>query len=274
MCYPCDLRRYNDYVSVKFQTRRVRFLLKMYRIPFLRKILTDSNEKRNPGMFGYFLSRFNFYDAVIKNCIQNNEISTIVNLGAGMDSKAYCILGFEKIQYFEVDHPTVIKRKKEKVKKIFGQLPNHVTYVEVDFSKQNTELELRKAGYAFTSQTLFILESVSTYLTQDENDAIFRLVSKAPPKSKIVFSYVSRDVISGHNLKHKSLLKMHKLFVKKHKILIHGFEPHLIEDYLATYGLETIKHIGAIELKARNKNLEKMGLDIAEVERFILAEVG
>jgi len=38
------------------------------------------------------------------------------------------------------------------MKKILGKLPDHVTYVPVDFEKQNLGIALKKAGYDLNSK--------------------------------------------------------------------------------------------------------------------------
>ena len=71
-------------------------------------------EKKYPGMLGCFFCRFRYNDDVVKECLQNNEIEFIVNLFAGMDCRAYYISGVENLHYYEIDHPSVIKKKKLK----------------------------------------------------------------------------------------------------------------------------------------------------------------
>jgi hypothetical protein len=54
-----------------------------------------------------------------------------------MDSRAYYIPGIESISHFEVDHPKVINKKREKINKILGKLLNHTSYVPTDFEKHD-----------------------------------------------------------------------------------------------------------------------------------------
>ncbi|GAI58080.1 unnamed protein product, partial [marine sediment metagenome] len=41
-----------------------------------------------------------------------------------------------KVRVFEVDHPDTQRAKIEKVKKIFGSLPDDVVYVPIDLDKR------------------------------------------------------------------------------------------------------------------------------------------
>lgn len=273
MCFPPSSRSYNDPISAKFLSRKDRFKLRIIRIPSILRTHTSNLEKIRPGMLGYYYNRFSHFDTVVKNCLLNDNITNIVNLGSGMDSKAYYMDGIQNIHYFEVDHPEVIALKKEKIKSIFGKLPDHVSYVPVDFNKQNVKTELSKAGFNLKHKTLFICESVSPYLTEDENKAIFELVGQSKPGSKFVFTYVKEELISGEGLTQKTLLNIHDTYVKKDNILIHGYNPNTIEELIANYNLNTIEHIGFNELKYESNNLDSFGIDVADVERFILAEI-
>mgnify|MGYP000076406683 CR=1 FL=1 len=58
--------------------------------------------------------RFRYIDDVIKDSIAKKGLESVVNLGVGMDYRAYYIPGIESIRYFELDHPSVIKQKKAK----------------------------------------------------------------------------------------------------------------------------------------------------------------
>ena len=113
-------------------------------VPLALKLLTAFFEKSYPGMLGYFFCRFRFYDDVLITCIEKNELHSVVNLGAGMVPKAYYVPGIENVRYYETDHPAVIKRKKEKIERIMGKLPEHVTYVSVNFNAQDIEGQIHK----------------------------------------------------------------------------------------------------------------------------------
>ena len=80
--------------------------------------------------------------------------------------------------------------------------------------------------------------------------------------------------MNGKNLSHKTLkLLYERIRVKKELILQHGFEQNEIEKYLRNFSISTIEHIGSKELKERYIHPLDLKMDVAEVERFILAEV-
>ena len=274
MLYPKDQRVYNDPFTEKILSGSSKYFIKLLHIPFIHRALTNFYEKKFSGMLGYFFCRFRYYDDIVKECLQKNEIDVIINMGAGMDCRPHYIKGIEKLQYYEIDHPTVIEKKKQKIKKVLGKLPEFVTYVGIDFDNQSIEEALLEAGYNLNSKTLFIWESVSGYLTKEANDEIFNYISKAAKGSKFVFSYVTMNFMNGKNLNHKTLEKLYKrIRVNQELMLKHGFEQNEIEDYLLKYSISTIEHIGAKELKERYIQSINVDLDVAEVERLVLAEV-
>ena len=91
----------------------------------------------------------------------------MVILGAGLDARAYRFEELKSIKVFEVDHPASQASKIEKVRRVFGELPAHVTYVAVDFNTQTLEKRLPECGYDETRRTLFIWQGVTQYLTPD-----------------------------------------------------------------------------------------------------------
>jgi hypothetical protein len=48
-------------------------------IPLVLKLVTAFYEKTYPGILGYFFCRFRYYDELIKECLEKNELDTIVD---------------------------------------------------------------------------------------------------------------------------------------------------------------------------------------------------
>ncbi len=64
-------------------------------------------------------------------------LSSWLSWGLGYDSRAYRVDRSKgKIKVFEVDHPYTQRAKVEKVKKIFGFLPDDVVYVPHRFGQK------------------------------------------------------------------------------------------------------------------------------------------
>ena len=273
MLYPKEKRLFEDPYSEKLLPPFYKFFIFLQRSPKINDAIVRSREKSTSGIMGWMFCRFRYIDDVLKDSIAKKEIETVVNLGVGMDCRAYYIPGIESIRYFEVDHPSVIKQKKAKMEKILGKLPGHVIYVPVDFEKQSLDTELKKAGYNLTSKTLFISEGVTQYISKEANDSTLKYVAQAAPGSKIVFTYILKSFIEGKNI-HDGIKAMYKYMRKKDNPLwIYGLDPNDIGDYLSKYSLSLIEDIGSEEMEERYMKLVDLGLKVFEIERIALAEV-
>jgi methyltransferase (TIGR00027 family) len=265
MLYPKEKRLFEDPYSEKLLSPFYKFFIFLQHSPKINNTIVKLKE------MGWFFYRFRYIDDVLKNNIK--EIEAVVNLGAGMDCRAYYIPGIENIHYFEVDYPSVMKEKRTKIKKILGKLPDHVVYVSIDFEKQSLDAELKKAGYDLTSKTLFILEGVTQYISKEANDSILKYVAQAAPGSKIVFTYVLKSLIEGKDLNNSTKKSFYKWFVKGFKMFIYGLDPEDINDYLSKYSLSLIEDIGRKEVQERYMKLVDLDLKVFEIERIALAKV-
>jgi len=265
MLYPKEKRLFEDPYSEKLLSPIYKFFIFLQRLPKINDAIVKLKE------MGWFFCRFRYIDDVLKNNIK--EIEAVVNLGAGMDCRAYYIPGIESIRYFEVDYPSVIKEKRTKIKKILGKLPAHVVYVPIDFDKQSLDAELKKAGYDLTSKTLFISEGVTQYISKEANDSILKYVAQAALGSKIVFTYILKSLIEGKDLNNSTKKSMYKWMVKGFKMWIYGLDPAEISDYLSKYSLSLIEDIGREEVQERYMKLVDLDLKVFEIERIALARV-
>ncbi len=273
MLYPKEKRLFEDPYAEKVLSPFFKFFLFLMRNPKRFNTLMKLREKATPGVMGWLFCRVRYIDDILKACIAEKEIETVVNFGVGMDCRAYYIPGVESIRYFEVDHPSVIKQKKAKMEKILGKLPDHVIFVPIDFEKQSLDTELKKAGYNLISKTLFISEGVTQYISKEANDSTLKYVAQAAPGSKIVFTYILQSFIEGKNI-HNGIKTMYKYMCKKNNPLwVFGLDPTDMGDYLSKYSLSLIEDIGSEEMNERYMKLVDLDLSIFEIERMALAEI-
>ncbi len=265
--YPKEKRLFEDPYSEKLLSPLYKFFIFLQHSPRINDAIVKLKD------IGWFFCRFRYIDDVLKDGIEKKEIETVVNLGAGMDCRAYYIPGVEKIRYFEVDYPSVVETKKAKMKKILGKLPDHVIYVPIDFEKQSLDTELKKAGYNLTSKTLFILEGVTQYISKEANDKTMKYVAQAAPGSKIVFTYVLKSFIEGKDLKGATEKSLYKWLVKGFKLFKYGLDPAEIGDYLSKYSFSLIEDIGKEEVLERYMKLVDLDLSVFEIERIALATI-
>ncbi len=211
----------------------------------LKRYMRRKLEQRMPGLFGAVVARTRYIDDYLKTRMADG-IEQLVILGAGYDARAY---RFEELKnnvgIFEVDHPETQKIKKEKLKKIFGRLPGHVTFVPVRFNSQRLSDRLYKSGYVMGLKTLFILEGVSYYITAGAMDDTLSFVADNSSRgSSIIFDYFPPSVVNGSS-ELKEAGELRKFLAKVDEEFQFGIEPDEIEEYLTQRGFHHVKNVDA-----------------------------
>ena len=269
---PQDKRLFEDPCSANILPPIYKFFVIIMRPPRIWNFLMNMREKSTPGVIGGILCRTRYIDDVLNNAIKEG-VGAVVNLGAGMDTRAFRIPGIENIQFFELDFPEVLKAKRVYINKSIGVLPSNLSLVPIDFNSQDLGEELKKAGYTLSSKTLFIWEGVTQYISKEAVDNTIKYVAQAHTGSKVVFTYVLESFINGSCVP-DGLNSLYKFFLKKKKPLwFCGFEPADMREYLSKYSLSLIEDIGHEEFLERYIKPKGRDLAVMEIERTVLAEV-
>jgi methyltransferase (TIGR00027 family) len=269
---PEDKRLFEDPYSEKFLPPFWRFWVILTRSPKILNSLIKIREKLTPGVIGGLICRTRYIDDVLTNAIKEG-FKTVVNLGSGMDTRAFRISGIENIQYFELDFTELQKVKRAYIDKKIGGPPPNASLVPVDFNSQDIGEELKKAGYTLSSKTLFIWEGVTQYISKEAVDNTIKYVAQAAAGSRIVFTYVLESFINGSHIP-DGLNSLYKLTLNKKKPLwFCGFDPAEMHEYLSEHSLHLIEDVGTEEYLERYIKPKGRDLTVMEIERTALAEV-
>jgi methyltransferase (TIGR00027 family) len=234
-------------------------------------VLMKARERLTPGVIGCFICRTRYIDdAVLRAVVE--EFDAVVNLGAGVDTRAFRIPGIEEVRYFEMDLPELLDAKKQYIDKKIGGLPANLSLVPIDFDSQNIGEALQKAGYSPSSRTLFIWEGVTQYITRDVIDTVLEYVARAASGSRIVFTYVLESFIDGSVIPAglKSLYRM--TLKKKDPLWLSGFDRAGMPEFLSRFSLHLIEDVGHEEHMERYIRPLGRDLSVFEIERIVLAE--
>jgi methyltransferase (TIGR00027 family) len=214
------------------------------------KLFAGLAERNGPGVMGFMTARCRYMDDYLKECLSGG-IGQLVILGAGLDSRAYRIGELKgRAQVFEVDHPATQKGKIGKVKRIFGSLPSHVTYVPIDFNTEDLG-RLFSAGYDPEKLTLFIWEGVTPYLAADAVDQTLAFVARnSTPGSSIVFDYIYSSALAAKE-KRGEIARMQRAERFTGEGLVFGVEEGRIEEFLRGRGFTRIANLTADDLHAK-----------------------
>ena len=268
--FPKEQRIIEDNLAAQLYSGMNRFWINITKIAILRNWIVNMTEKFLPGGWSCFLVRKRYIDERLIESITENKIKTLVNLGAGSDTRLYRLSEAQNISAWEVDQAVNIDAKRKAIEKALGSFPSNVKQVSINFIDEEIEDVLKRHGYLGNEKTFFIWEAVSQYINEAAVQKTFDFFSKAPVGSRLVFTYVLKDFIKGENLYGQEW--GYEKFVLKDKIWHFGFDPNQIEAYLNKNGWKLIEDIDYAELGDRYVKPTGRSLGVLDIERMVYAE--
>lgn len=134
-----------------------------------------------------------------------------VILGAGIDTFSFRHRELEnKIEIFEVDHPSTQQFKKERIEEAEFEIPNNLHFISMDFTKGFSYEQLQNEGFE-NKKTFFSLLGVTYYLTKEELSSLIEcLFVMVPEGSSIVFDYPDENLFTEKGLSNRveNMVKM------------------------------------------------------------------
>lgn len=220
----------------------------LYRL-FTFFIVIGYAERRGPGVQAFLAARDRYIDDYLKTCLDAG-IEQLVILGAGFDSRAYRFESLRGcVKTFEVDHPATQRVKLEKLKRIFGAVPDHVVYVPIDFNKETLRERLYSCGYDKQRKTLFIWQGVTQYLTPEGVDNTLAFVAQnSGAGSSIVFDYMYAAALKTRH-KRGEVASMQRYRGMTGEGLTFGIEEGTVEAFLGQRGFCRVQNVTAEDLK-------------------------
>jgi methyltransferase (TIGR00027 family) len=233
----------------------VRICYDPYAVKFLNPLFyfinTGYAERSGPGVQGFLVARARFMDDILQDCL-DQSLQQLVILGAGYDSRAYRFEQLtQEVRVFEVDHPTTQRVKINKVRKVFGKLTAHVSYVNIDFNTQTLEQRLPEYGYDERLNTLFIWEGVVMYLTQQAvDDTLSFICHHSPPSSQVIFDYIYTALLEG-TVRHGEVSRMRRVRRFSGEGLTFAIPEGTVQEFLEKRGFTHVVDISSQDLHDR-----------------------
>src|SRR4029450_4989961 len=165
----------------------------------MSKLVIDSGlyGRFAPGAIEFITARERYIDDFLKACLSEG-LDQVVILGAGFDTRAYRIAGIEKLRVFEVDHPATQEVKLKRLRTVIDPLPDHVTFIPVDFNTQTLAERLPASGYDEQGTTLFTWQGVNMDLTAEGVDSTLAFIAHhSGPGSAVIFDYFTNEFLRG-----------------------------------------------------------------------------
>ena len=246
--------------------------VRLARFKAVREAFCALEDRLLPGGMGMLICRTRYLDEALRQALEE-DVDQVVILGTGFDSRPYRIPGMATTRVFEVDQPGVIAWKQQCLKKMLGTLPQHVTFVPIDFNRQSLRDELIAAGYREGAKTFFIWEGVTQYITAEAVNATFATIARAGgPGSAIAFTYIHQAVIEGTS-DIPNARKAASVPALSGEPWVFGIDPAKLKDFLSERGFRLIDQAGASEYRARFLAPAGRSMEVLGVEWVALAGV-
>jgi methyltransferase (TIGR00027 family) len=269
---PDGVRLFDDPLARVFLRAPLSWVERAARRPAAGEWVRNFIDQRWPGVRTSVVARTRLIDETIATVV-DADIPQVVLLGAGFDSRAERLPELRNARVFEVDHPATQAAKRHVLVRALGALPAHVHFVPCNFDEQDLESAMRAAGYDRTARSFILWEGVSNYLSAGAVDTTLRWCARAAPGSRLLFTYVHRDVLTRPELFVGSK-RLHASLARAGERLTWGIVPEELRAYLAERGLTLQSDLGASEYRLRYYGEAARQIRGHEFYRVALAKVG
>jgi methyltransferase (TIGR00027 family) len=230
-----------DYLAIRFLGPRERAILADFPLDALDLDYTESMVQlgnKLPVMSHLF--RTKAFDAAMLDALAAGARQVVV-LGAGFDSRAYRFESqLRAVRFFEVDYPPTQEYKRRRVQETLGAIPANVSYVPVDFTKDDLLEELVKSGYSERERTFFLWEGVVHYLTESAiKDTLHFVRDHSAPGSRLAFNYTFS---TDRNVNNPA-----SLYAQWGEPWLFGFPPDGAAAYVRREGLEVMSDVKTVQ---------------------------
>lgn len=235
----------------------------------LRRQMIAATEKKIPGLWASILCRKRYIDDQLR-AARRDGIDVAVVLGAGLDTRAYRVPDPTAVHVYEVDLSENSDWKRERLPKLYGKVPDHVTLVAADLETRNPIEALVACGYKPTQRTVFVCEAVTQYLSEDAVRRTFSSLASAPPGSRLVFTYVRKDFLDGVAL--YGAEQAYREYVLERGLWHFGLYPENVANFLAKCGWLETDQAGPREYAERYLGPLNRSSAASGIELSVLAE--
>ena len=157
------------------------------------------------------LCRAAYTEQALKTAVLTGTKQYVI-LGAGLDTFAFREPEFlSKYRVFEVDHPLTQADKLERITRAGWTVPDNLTFVPVDFAKDNLAERLIAAGFDPTAKSFFSWLGVTYYLSAEAINAMLSALSSlCADGSTLVFDYPDENFFDAPEKRVQNTIMMAK----------------------------------------------------------------
>ena len=177
-------------------------------------------------------------------------IRQVVILGAGLDTFALRNpYGARQLLIYEVDHPATQAWKRQRLAEAQIALPPSLTFVPVDFERDEVGEKLAAAGFQRKLPAFFTWLGVVPYLTQDAIGRTLDYMSSIQ-NAEVVFDYMEPPEAFSEELTQLETERTEQL-KKIDERSVSRFEPAGIAAILRSHGFSAIEDISFQEIASK-----------------------
>ncbi len=157
------------------------------------------------------LCRASYTEASLKTAVLTGT-KQYVMLGAGMDTFAFREKEFlSNYRVFEVDHLLTQEDKIERITRAGWSVPDNLTFVPVDFTKDDVEERLIASGFDSSVKSFFSWLGVTYYLSSEAIDTMLSALSRLSAEgSTLVFDYPDENFFDATEKRVQNTIMMAK----------------------------------------------------------------
>ena len=217
------------------------------------------------GLVDHVTLRTAAIDAVVVSCAE--RVAQLVILGAGLDARAWRMPQLAAATVFEIDHPSTQAYKRARTAGARSRA-RKVTFVGVDFERDDLGVRLAASGHDSALPTMWIWEGVTPYLTPEALAGTLDVIGeRSSPGSVLAMTYGTPDLVDGFRLLHPLVRPAFRLLGEPLEGLI---ETSAAMRLLRARGFEVEDDSGAPDWAAR---VGARRPPVVVAERLLVAEV-
>jgi methyltransferase (TIGR00027 family) len=246
---PASARLFTDPFALDVLPPDLRRLVRLARFPVLGAYVRWRGERTARGAMSSGIARTRLIDDWLKEGLADG-IRQVVLLGAGFDFRPYRLPELADCRVIEIDHPATQPAKQEQVARLLGRVPDHVTFVAADLTRDDLRAILESLGMA-AARVIYLCEGVMHYLGAAAVDGMLRAIAtSSAAASRLVFTYLHGGLLDGSTTFDGAHLPMSNV-ASAGEPWLWGLAPPEMPAFLAERGFTLTADVGADEYRAR-----------------------
>jgi methyltransferase (TIGR00027 family) len=223
-------------------------------IPFVRRLVMA--RMFPAGIYEYVTARTREMDAAFLAALEA-RFDQIVLFGAGFDTRALRFADRNRgTRIFELDVPATLDPKVEILRRKRLAVPPELTFIRINFDKEDLSAALSRAGFQSGRKDLFLMEGITMYLTAQAVDRNFAFIRQnAAPGSRVVFDYIHASVLRRENQFYGER-EIFETVARAGEGWTFGLEDGEVESFLEKRGFRLVAHYTPDELQKKHLTAE------------------